>query len=47
MDFLGGDAEYISSELSSLTGSDSLGGIGGAATGTAPGTGGGDLLASL
>ena len=47
IDFLGGEAEYMSSELSSLVNSASLGGIGGAATGMAPGTGGGDLLASL
>lgn len=47
IDFLGGDAEYMSSELSSLTASGSLGGIGGAATGIAPGTGGGDLLDSV
>lgn len=47
IDFLGGEAEYMSSELSSLVNSGSLGGIGGAEIGMAPGTGGGDLLASL
>jgi len=47
IDFLGGEAEYMSSELSSLVNSGSLGGTGGAEMGMAPGTGGGGLLASL
>lgn len=46
IDFLGGEAEYMSSELSSFVISGSRGGTGGAATGMAPGTGGGDRLAS-